>query len=115
MLTDDTQSDVTGECETKYIVNSDVNTTSDGPPTILVTTVRNFDKCLKKPLYVEGFLAGIYGDRNEKVYIRWIIYTVCHQSSLHIEVVKTAEICDFITYLYNRYRRLYTFISPLSS
>lgn len=56
-----------GECETKYLVNSDVDTTSDRPTTMFVTTTRNFAKCAKKPHYVEGLFAGVHVNHNEKV------------------------------------------------
>jgi len=62
------QSDVTGECETKYVISSDVNMTSAGrPPAMLVSTIRNFDKCVKKPYHITGLFAGVYVQRNEKV------------------------------------------------
>jgi len=34
---------------------------------MLVTAIRNFDNCVKKPHYVEGLFAGVYADQNEKV------------------------------------------------
>jgi len=58
---------VTGECETKYVVNSDVNTRSVSPTTMLVTAIRNFDKCAKKPHHIEGLFAGVYVHHSEKV------------------------------------------------
>ena len=51
-----------GECETKYVVNPDVR-----PRTMLVTAIRNFDNCVRKPHYIEGLFAGVYVDHNEKV------------------------------------------------
>lgn len=65
------ESDVTGECETKYVVNS----TSVGPTTMLVTAIRNFDNCVKKPHYVEGLFAGVYADQNEKDLIQPMVHT----------------------------------------
>jgi len=79
------QSDVMGECETKYMVNSDSNTTSTGPKTILVTAIRNFDNCVKKPHYIEGIFAGVYMDHNEKVEIidLWFILLYAVARKLH--------------------------------
>lgn len=57
------QSDVTGQCETKYVISRDVTMTS----TLLVTAIRNFDRCVKKPRYVDGPFAGVYASRSENV------------------------------------------------
>jgi len=58
---------VTGECETKYVVNCDANMTSVRPSTMRVAAIRNFDKCVKKPHYIEGLFSGVYVDHGEKV------------------------------------------------
>jgi len=62
------QSDVTGDCETRYIVNGNTSAeNSHNESTLFVSAIRELDGCQNKPSYVEGLFAGVYSKPSDKV------------------------------------------------
>jgi hypothetical protein len=51
------QVDVNGECETKYFISSDKSSDYSAVSDMVVTKVKNFDKCLTKNSAQEGLFA----------------------------------------------------------
>ena len=52
--------DVNGECETKYVINSDrPSSSSSSVSKMIVTKVKNFDKCLSKNSFEQGLFADL--------------------------------------------------------
>jgi len=54
------ETDVTGNCETKYTIISDKTHLSTSSSKLKVTAVRNFDNCVNKPFYIQGLFQGVY-------------------------------------------------------
>jgi len=54
------ETDVIGNCETKYTLISDKTHLSPSTSKMHVTAVRNFDNCVSKPFYIQGLFQGVY-------------------------------------------------------
>jgi len=61
------QLDVNGECETKYMINSEAAIDYSSVSNMKVTKVKNFDKCLTRNSFEEGVFAGLPHHSTEKV------------------------------------------------
>lgn len=61
------QLDVNGECETKYVINSEPSADLSSVSKMVVTKVKNFDKCLTRNSFEQGLFAGLPHDKSEKV------------------------------------------------
>jgi hypothetical protein len=60
------ETDVTGNCETKYTVIPDKTHLSTSVSKMHVTAVRNFDNCVQKPFHIQGLFQGVFRYPNEK-------------------------------------------------
>lgn len=70
------ETDVLGECETKYVVLTDKTSTSTSSVSdMFVTAARNFDNCVTTPFDVAGIFAGIYGNPEERPMILPVVHT----------------------------------------
>jgi len=54
------ETDVLGNCETKYTVIPDKTEVSPSSSKMHVTAVRNLDNCVNKPFYIQGLFQGVY-------------------------------------------------------
>jgi len=61
------QLDVNGECETKYEINSEEPQDISSVSNMVVTKVKNFDKCLTRISFEQGLFAGLPHFPSEKV------------------------------------------------
>ena len=61
------QLDVNGECETKYVINSEEPQDISSVSNMVVTKVKNFDKCLTRNSFEQGLFAGLPHFPSEKV------------------------------------------------
>ena len=61
------QRDVNGECETKYVINSEPSSDLSSVSNMIVTKVKNFDKCLTRNSFELGLFAGLPHYDAEKV------------------------------------------------
>jgi hypothetical protein len=69
------ETDVTGNCETKYTIISDKSRLSSSSSEMFVSAVRNFEDCVTKPFYIEGLFQGVYSSQNEKDLIQPLVHT----------------------------------------
>jgi len=69
------ETDVTGNCETKYTVISDKEHVSTSTSTLRVTSVRNFDNCISKPFLIQGLFQGVHRSSSEKDLIQPTVHT----------------------------------------
>jgi len=60
------ETDVTGNCETKYSIVHDKTHVSSSVSKMHVTAVRNFDNCLTKPFLVQGLFQGVFVSNHEQ-------------------------------------------------
>jgi hypothetical protein len=69
------ETDVTGNCETKYTVISDKEHVSTSTSTLRVTSVRNYDNCINKPFLIQGLFQGVHKYSTEKDLIQPTVHT----------------------------------------
>jgi len=61
------QRDVNGECETKYVIKPESSIDFSSVSNMVVTKVKNFDKCLSRNSFEQGLFAGLPHYPTEKV------------------------------------------------
>jgi len=60
------ETDVTGNCETKYSIVHDKTHLSPSVSKMHVTAVRNFDNCLTRPFHIQGLFQGVFVSSHEQ-------------------------------------------------
>jgi len=58
---------VNGECETKYVIKSQPSDDYSSVSNMVVTKVKNFDKCMTRNSFEQGIFAGLPHYSSEKV------------------------------------------------
>jgi len=58
---------VNGDCETKYVINSERSLDLSSVSNMRVTKVKNLDKCLTRNSFEQGLFAGLPHYETEKV------------------------------------------------
>jgi len=58
---------VNGECETKYVINSQPSEDLSTVSNMVVTKVKDLDKCVTRNSFEEGLFAGLPHYKTEKV------------------------------------------------
>jgi len=61
------QLDVNGECETKYVIDSEASLDYSSVSNMKVTKVKNFNKCLTRNSFEYGVFAGLPHYSSERV------------------------------------------------
>jgi len=61
------QLDVNGECETKYVINSEPSVDYSSVSHMVVTKVKDFNKCLTRNSFEQGLFAGLPHYSSERV------------------------------------------------
>jgi len=61
------QLDVNGECETKYVIKSQPSVDYSSVSNMVVTKVKNLDKCLTRNSFGQGIFSGLPHYSSEKV------------------------------------------------
>jgi len=69
------ETDVMGNCETKYSIVSDKTHVSPSSSKMHVTAIRNFDNCVNKPFFIQGLFQGVYRYNSEKDLIQPMVHT----------------------------------------
>jgi len=68
------QLDVNGECETKYVINSEPSVDYSSVSNMVVTKVKDLNKCITRNSFEQGLFAGLPHHPSEKVR-RSIVYS----------------------------------------
>ena len=61
------QLDVNGECETKYVIHSKPSLDLSSVSNMVVTKVKNFDKCITRNSFEQGVFAGLPHRESDRV------------------------------------------------
>jgi hypothetical protein len=69
------ETDVLGNCESKYTLISDKDHITPSVSTMQVSRVKNFNNCVSKPFYIEGLFQGVYRYPTEKDLIEPTVHT----------------------------------------
>lgn len=98
------ETDVSGNCETKYTIVNGNTQSSPVSTTMFVTAVRNFDTCLTRPFNVEGLFQGVPTSSSERELI---------QPTVHTDYVITGDRTHFLIKEATRRGKYIVFINGL--
>ena len=82
--------DVNGECETKYVINSEPSVDYSTVSNMVVTKVKNLDKCLTRNSFEQGLFAGLPHYQTEKVRDRPLLCSHVHE--IDNEIMLTTKV-----------------------
>lgn len=98
------ETDVTGNCETKYTIITDKSHLSQSSSLMYVTAVRNFEDCVTKPFNIEGLFQGVYSSPNEKELI---------QKTVHTDYVISGDRSHFLIREATRHSKFFVLVNGL--